>query len=164
MSIPDRVAEHIAGAPLSAHLATSVDDRPHVAPVWYVYDDGSLWVATGGKKLENVRRNPRVAVSIESADRTGNVDWNATLLATARVVEDAERESWVLDRLGETYRGGDGAEGGHEGEGGDDVDGDEDSGHDGSAGDGGDLGSDGGEEPEGALMELRVASASLSTY
>lgn len=150
MPIPDHVAEHIADAPLSAHLATSVDDRPHVAPVWYVYDDGSLWVTTGGRKLRNVRQNPRVAVSIESADRAGNVDWNATLLATARIVEDEEREAWVLDRLDETYRGdggvGDGADGGTDDE------------------DGGDLGSDGGEEPSGALVELRVASASLSTY
>ncbi|MCH7659181.1 MAG: pyridoxamine 5'-phosphate oxidase family protein, partial [Euryarchaeota archaeon] len=59
----------IADAPLSAHLATTVADRPHVAPVWYDYDDGYLRVLTGGKKLRNIDRNPQVAVSIEQAPR-----------------------------------------------------------------------------------------------
>jgi PPOX class probable F420-dependent enzyme len=139
MPIPERVESHIADAPLSAHLATSVDDRPHVAPVWYAYDDGSLWVTTGGRKLRNLRRNPRVAVSVESADRAGDVDWTATLLATARVVEDDERRAWVRDRIDEKYR-------------------------DGEADDGESTETDGGEETAGALVELRVASASLSTY
>ena len=147
MPVPEEVVEHIADAPLSAHLATSVDDRPHVAPVWYAYDDGSLWVTTGGRKLRNLRRNPRVAVSIESADRAGNVDWNATLLATARVVEDDDREAWLLDRMDEKYRGDD-----------------ERTETDGGAiePDGGDGGDDG--DPSGGLVELRVASATLATY
>ncbi|QLG62472.1 pyridoxamine 5'-phosphate oxidase family protein [Halorarum salinum] len=143
MVVPDRVTDRIADAPLSAHVATSVEDRPHVAPVWYAYEDGSLWITTGGKKLRNVRRNPRVAVSIESADRAGNVDWNATLLATARVVDDAEREEEVLDAIDRKYRG--------------DTDDRDDAGD-------GDAEADGGEESAGALVELRIASATLAEY
>ncbi|QLG26881.1 pyridoxamine 5'-phosphate oxidase family protein [Halorarum halophilum] len=176
MTIPHRVVDRIADASLSAHLATSVDDRPHVAPVWYAYDDGSLWVSTGGRKLRNLRRNPRVAVSVESADRAGNVDWNATLLATARIVEDDERESWLLERIDEKY-GGDGESGGADGDAADDADADDDpdtgggtvtdGGTSGSgAADGGAGAREGGvdDETSSGLVELRIASATLSTY
>lgn len=90
MSVPQDIEDLIAGAPLSAHLATTADDRPHVAPVWYGYRDGVLSVITGGKKLENVKRNPRVAVSIEEVGGA-DVEWMVTLRGTATIVEDAER-------------------------------------------------------------------------
>ncbi|WP_254272486.1 pyridoxamine 5'-phosphate oxidase family protein [Haloarcula marina] len=128
MSIPDDVAALIADAPLSAHLATSVDDRPHVAPVWYVYEGGDayraasdaetvrddrLWVLTGGKKLENVRRNPRVAVSIERADESG-VDWAVQLLGTARESDDDARIAAVEAAMTEIYRDGTASDGGED--------------------------------------------------
>jgi PPOX class probable F420-dependent enzyme len=94
----------IDGAALSAHLATSACDRPHVAPVWYVYDADTISVLTGGRKLANVRRNPRVAVSIERADGA-DVAWMVAIRGTASVVEDPERIAAVDARLGEKYRG-----------------------------------------------------------
>ena len=48
MTIPPDVESLIEDAPVSAHLATSVDDRPHVAPVWYGYRDGVFYFMTGG--------------------------------------------------------------------------------------------------------------------
>lgn len=70
-----------------AHLATCNDGRPHVAPVWYRYEDGTLELVTTGRKLANVRANPRVAVSIQR-DEGGQTQWMATLLGTATVVDD----------------------------------------------------------------------------
>jgi nitroimidazol reductase NimA-like FMN-containing flavoprotein (pyridoxamine 5'-phosphate oxidase superfamily) len=102
MSVPTAVEELIADTRVSAHVATSVDDRPHVAPVWYVYDDGVLSFVTSGRKLENIRRNPRVAVSIERAEE-GSVEWSVTLLGTATVVEAEERVGPVADRIFEKY-------------------------------------------------------------
>lgn len=102
MSVPSEVEELITGARLSAHVATSVDDRPHVAPVWYLYDDGVLSFVTSGRKLDNVRRNPRVAVSIERADEE-SVEWSVTLLGTASVVEERERVAPVAERIFEKY-------------------------------------------------------------
>ncbi len=96
----------IVDAPLSAHLATAVGNRPHVAPVWYDYHDGHLCVLTGGKKLRNVGQNPRVAVSIERA--TGpDVEWSVGLLGTAEIVEDPERVREVSRRINAKYRGED---------------------------------------------------------
>ena len=100
--VPDEVADLIADATVSAHVATSVDDRPHVAPVWYVYDDGVVSFVTSGKKLRNLRENPRVALSVEETGPDG-VEWSATLLGTAEVVEGPETVTPVADRIYEKY-------------------------------------------------------------
>lgn len=106
MSVPGEVEGLIADAPLSAHLATAVENRPHVAPVWYGYRDGVLSVLTGGKKLRNVRENPRVAVAIEKADESG-VEWAVTLLGTATVIEDSDRMTEAREHVFGKYRGSD---------------------------------------------------------
>lgn len=101
----------IADARLSVHLATSVDDRPHVAPVWYVYEDGTIWVLTGGKKRRNAARNPRVGLSIEHYDDAG-VEWSVHLLGTAREVDDPVRIQAVQERMDAKYEGPYGTDGG----------------------------------------------------
>jgi PPOX class probable F420-dependent enzyme len=106
MSAPEEVEELIADAPLSAHLATASEGRPHVAPVWYGYRDGVLSVITGGKKLANVRANPRVAVSIEKQGEHGP-EWSVSLLGTATVVEDAERMAEAREHVFGKYRDSD---------------------------------------------------------
>lgn len=90
MSVPADVEAKLTEGRHSLHLATCVDGRPHVAPVWYAYEDGSILLLTGGKKLANLRENPRVACSIEHADEQG-VHWHVSLLGTARLIEDPER-------------------------------------------------------------------------
>lgn len=139
MTVPPEVENLIADAPLSAHIATSVDDRPHVAPVWYGYSDGVLSVLTGGKKLRNVRRNPKVAVSIEKATENG-VEWGVTMLGTARVIDDRDRMRAAEEHVFGKYR----------------SDGGED---DGEANREGDEGA-----PERALVEIEIGSASWQTY
>lgn len=96
------MASRIRGAPLSAHLATTFDDRPHVAPVWYGYRNGVLYFMTGGKKLENVRRNPRVAISIEHASK-GSVEWSVTLLGRAEVSDNPDRVEWASEWIYDAY-------------------------------------------------------------
>jgi PPOX class probable F420-dependent enzyme len=93
-SVPSEVERLLTSEPLMAHFATSVDDRPHAAPVWYRYDDGVVAIVTTGRKLENVRKNPRVALSVQK-DESGDPRWTATLRGTATVVEepDAFRET-----------------------------------------------------------------------
>jgi nitroimidazol reductase NimA-like FMN-containing flavoprotein (pyridoxamine 5'-phosphate oxidase superfamily) len=102
MAVPDEVETLIAGATLSVHVATSVDDRPHVAPVWYLYDDGVVSFVTSGRKLRNLRENPRVALSIEKGDESG-VEWTVTMLGTATVIDDPERVEPVQRRIDEKY-------------------------------------------------------------
>jgi PPOX class probable F420-dependent enzyme len=54
-----------------AYFATvNADGAPHVTPVWVDYEDGHLLVDTviGTLKERNVRRDPRVAISIQDKD------------------------------------------------------------------------------------------------
>ena len=149
MTVPQEVEELIADAPLSAHVATSVDDRPHVAPVWYGYPDGVVSVITGGKKLRNVRRNPKVAVSIEKADEE-HVAWSVRLLGTATVIDDPTRIRDAEDHVFGKYR--------------DEDENENDADDDGNDGRDDEAESDGGEDPERALVEIEVGSASWSVY
>lgn len=89
-----------------AHVATSHDDRPHVAPVWYYYEDETVEFVTGGRKLENIRENPRVALSIEKSE-DGHGQWHVVLFGTAEIITD-EEELWAgRTRLFQRYRGRD---------------------------------------------------------
>ncbi|WP_159899256.1 pyridoxamine 5'-phosphate oxidase family protein [Salinirussus salinus] len=128
MSVPDEVVDRVAGQPYSAFLATAVDDRPHVAPVWYLYDDGRVYFFTQGRKLANVRRNPRVALAIEGEEAA----WLALVRGTATVREDGELRREVADRLFEQY-----------------LD------------DGGAAYRDADGDPQGALVDVEVGSATL---
>jgi nitroimidazol reductase NimA-like FMN-containing flavoprotein (pyridoxamine 5'-phosphate oxidase superfamily) len=149
-----QVESLVADAPVSAHVATAVDDRPHVAPVWYGYRDGVLYFLTGGRKLDNLRRNPRVAVSIEDA-RGADVRWNVTLLGTATVTDDPDRLEWAEGWMYDRYERDDDAEEGSESGTIDEAEAqqvDEDEG--------------GEDDADGvyALVEVEVGSAAVSTY
>lgn len=105
-TVPEEVEEWLTTGREMAHLATSRDDRPHVAPIWYRYEDGVVEFVTGGKKLENVRANPRVSISIERSE-DGVGQWHVVLFGTATVVTD-EEELWAgRTRLFQRYRGRD---------------------------------------------------------
>lgn len=106
--VPDEVEALLTAEPLIAHLATSVDDRPHVAPVWYWYDEGTIELVTGGTKLDNIRRNPRVALSIQK-DVDGNTEWMVSLLGTARVVDDERAFAATNRRINAKYGASEGA-------------------------------------------------------
>ena len=100
--VPPEAEALLDGAAVMAHFATCVDGRPHVAPVWYAYDDGVLEVLTGGRKLANVRQNPRVAVSVQK-DEGGQARWMVTLRGTATVVEDPETRREAAERIHPKY-------------------------------------------------------------
>lgn len=86
-TVPAEAEALLTSEPLVAHLATSTDDRPHVAPLWYRYDDGVVEIMTTGRKLANIRENPRVALSVQK-DENGIPEWRVTLRGTATVVDD----------------------------------------------------------------------------
>ena len=102
MTIPPEAERHLTSEPLLAYLATSHDDRPHVAPLWYNYDDGTVEVVTTGRKLDNVRTNPRVALAV-CKDEAGVPAWTVTLLGTATVVDDDDATRAANTRINRKY-------------------------------------------------------------
>lgn len=58
--------------PHVAHLVTvRPDGRPHVAPVWFLWEAGHALIITGGTsvKVRNIRWSPAVALSIATDHR-----------------------------------------------------------------------------------------------
>ncbi|WP_135824083.1 pyridoxamine 5'-phosphate oxidase family protein [Halorussus ruber] len=100
--VPAAAEELLTSQPLMAHFATCTDERPHVAPVWYHYDEGTVEVLTTGRKLANVRENPRVAISVQQDDE-GQARWRVTLRGTATVVEDEEERREAAARINPKY-------------------------------------------------------------
>jgi nitroimidazol reductase NimA-like FMN-containing flavoprotein (pyridoxamine 5'-phosphate oxidase superfamily) len=100
--IPTEAEALLTSEPLIAHLATSVDDRPHVAPVWYGYTENTIEVLTTGRKLANVRENPRVALSVQK-DQDGRAQWAVTILGQATVIEDEAETRAAAARINPKY-------------------------------------------------------------
>src|SRR5437016_4353051 len=59
---------------------TRPDGRPHVAPIWFVWDDDRAYIMTGGVKLANVRHNGFAALNSEDGDNVAIIE------GTARIV------------------------------------------------------------------------------
>jgi PPOX class probable F420-dependent enzyme len=101
MSVPPKIAE-LLDERVMGHLATCRDGRPHAAPVWFVHDDGVVEIVTTGRKLANVRENPRVALSVQK-DTGGDTEWTVTLLGTAEVVDDETETRAARRRINRKY-------------------------------------------------------------
>jgi len=57
------------------------DGRPHLTPIWFVFHDDRFWIGTGAQnvKTTNVRRNPKVSLSLEDGNSPVVVDGTVTL-------------------------------------------------------------------------------------
>jgi nitroimidazol reductase NimA-like FMN-containing flavoprotein (pyridoxamine 5'-phosphate oxidase superfamily) len=102
-TVPAELERLLTGEPLPAYLATSRDDRPHVAPVWFRYESpDTVELMTTGRKLANLRANPRVSLAVQQHDR-GDPEWTVTLLGTARVVESEAETRSANRRINRKY-------------------------------------------------------------
>jgi PPOX class probable F420-dependent enzyme len=110
--LPDSAIELIrSGA--HGHLVTiNPDGSPQVSMVWVGVEGDELWIPslTPRRKLDNVRRDPRVAVSFESPDHdvagergSGGLRLYLAVRGTARVTDGGGPE--LLQRLAATYLG-----------------------------------------------------------
>jgi len=100
--LSEDAAELLTNEVRIGHLGTSHDDRPHVAPVWYAVHDGAVEIVTTGQKLANIRRNPRVAMSVQK-DVDGEARWGVTLRGTATVVDDEADGRAIFQRINDRY-------------------------------------------------------------
>ncbi len=71
----DMTQQEIAAYLAEAHIAHLVtlrsNGRPHVAPVWYLEENGQAFVMADANavKVRNIRRNPAVSLSIATDQR-----------------------------------------------------------------------------------------------
>ena len=107
-TIPDSARAVLEG-PVLAHLVTlEPDGRPQVSIVWIGLDGDELVAAhlPEHRKVRNIRRDPRVALSIEAGTRNEiGLDEYIVIHGSARVTEGGAPE--LLQRLARTYIGPD---------------------------------------------------------
>ena len=108
ITLPD-AAREILESDAVAHVVTlNEDGSPQVTAAWVGLEGDEIVIATlpDQRKLRNLRRDPRIALSIPTA-RTN--DWGLleylVVYGTARVTEGGAAE--VLQRLAHTYLGPD---------------------------------------------------------
>jgi PPOX class probable F420-dependent enzyme len=89
-----------------AHLASVLPDgAPHSVPVWIGTDGDHVAILTGpdSRKARNLRRDPRIALSLTRADNPSQ-----PVIIRGRVVEWLEGDAaWrIVDRISAKYTGG----------------------------------------------------------
>ncbi|WP_345358254.1 PPOX class F420-dependent oxidoreductase [Actinoallomurus liliacearum] len=89
-----------------AHLASVLPDgAPHSVPVWVGTEGDHVAILTGpdSRKARNLRRDPRVALSLTPADNPFQ-----PVIVRGRVVEWVEGDAaWeIIDRISTKYIGG----------------------------------------------------------
>lgn len=85
---------------------TSASGAPQVSAIWIGIDDDELVFASLGarKKLENIARDPRVALSLQAPERNAlGLDEYAVIHGTARITEGGAPE--LLHALAQVYIG-----------------------------------------------------------
>ncbi|MBM3141007.1 MAG: TIGR03618 family F420-dependent PPOX class oxidoreductase [Chloroflexi bacterium] len=83
------------------------DGRPHLVPMWFVYDDdGRLVFTTYGssQKVRNLERDPRMTVLLEAGTAYTELR-GLSIDATAEIVRDPHRTARVLQLVGARYAG-----------------------------------------------------------
>jgi PPOX class probable F420-dependent enzyme len=106
MQIPQTARDLIESGPI-AHVTTlNSDGSPDVSLAWVGLEEDEVVIGTLGdqRKLKNVRRDPRVALSIHT-DEINEFGLNRYLVlqGTARVTQGGAPE--LLQRLAHTYLG-----------------------------------------------------------
>jgi PPOX class probable F420-dependent enzyme len=108
MALPDSAKELIRTGPLGHLVTIDPDGSPQVSCVWVAVDGDDLLSAHLGprRKLDNVRRDPRVAISFEGSeiDSMGLKEY-LVVHGTAVVEEGGAPE--LLQELAYTYIGPD---------------------------------------------------------
>lgn len=87
------------------HVATiGRDGRPHLAPMWFVVDDGRLVFRSFSKsqKIVNLRRDPRLTVLLETGNAYEELR-GAMIKGSARLVDDPEYVLGIYGKLAARY-------------------------------------------------------------
>ncbi len=88
--------------PRHAIFATNrIDGPPQISPVWYLYEDGKIYISVlaDSAKYYSLRRDPRISICIDG----GHPDARAvTIYGTAEIVKDST--AWRDDIFMKIFR------------------------------------------------------------
>jgi len=108
MQLQSAAREVLEGDAAGTLVTLNEDGSPHVSTAWVGLEDDDVVIGTlpDQRKLGNIRRDPRVALAIqtENVNRHGLLEY-LVLYGRARVTEGGAPE--LLQRLARTYLGPD---------------------------------------------------------
>lgn len=107
MTMLNPAARELIASGALGHLVTlNPDGSPQVAVIWVHVDGDELIAAhldSRQRKLRNIRRDPRVAVSFEGSDTSHGMRHHLVVHGTATITEGGAPE--LLRQLAQTYIG-----------------------------------------------------------
>lgn len=106
MTIPDSARAVLESDALAHFTTIGADGSPYVTLAWVGLEDDHIVIATLGdqKKLANVRRDPRVSLSLVTGKRNDfGLDEYLVVYGTAEITEGGAPE--LLQELAHTYLG-----------------------------------------------------------
>ena len=103
MTISNEANDFLGEANVAILATVGLGNRPHAAPVWYLYEDRELLVSTGtgSQKHRNVERNPAVTLVVERRETPYYV---VTIRGEAEIgppLSDEKRLALAIRYLGE---------------------------------------------------------------
>jgi PPOX class probable F420-dependent enzyme len=107
-TIPASVREFLATGPLAHVVTLNPDGAPHVTLAWAGFNGDEIVMANffnpTQRKLQNLRRDPRVVLSFQAKEHTGEgLHPYLVIQGRARITEGGALE--VMDHLAESYLG-----------------------------------------------------------
>jgi PPOX class probable F420-dependent enzyme len=108
-TLPQPLRQLLATGPLANVTTIDPDGTPHVTLAWVGFDGDELVMATffalEQRKLQNLRRDPRVVVSVQAKEYSGQGLWPYAVIQgrVDRITEGGALD--VMDRLAEHYIG-----------------------------------------------------------
>jgi PPOX class probable F420-dependent enzyme len=103
--------ELLAGARVARLASVSAEGVPHLVPVTFALEGDILYTAVDGKpkttrglrRLDNIRRNPRVAILADHYEENWAALWWTRADGTASVIDDPELMAAPIALLARRY-------------------------------------------------------------
>lgn len=88
--------------PLFCFLATASSEGPRVSPLWYLWEEGAIWIAVNPERKSypaRIEREPRTAVAVVDFDASRGLVQHVGMRGTASVEAfDSERARRLFRR------------------------------------------------------------------
>lgn len=101
---PEEIDAFLAGGHTLQVATNGPDGRPHLAPMWFVVEDGRVVFRSFSKsqKIVNLRRDPRLTVLVERGLAYAELQ-GVMIRGTARLIDEPEFVLRVYGRLAAKY-------------------------------------------------------------
>src|SRR3954471_1540820 len=106
-TIPEGARRFLAAGPLAHVVTLDPDGTPHVSLAWAGFDGDQLVFASffDQRKIENLRRDPRVTLSFQTNENADREFLHPYLVIRGRATVTPGGAMPVMDRLAESYIG-----------------------------------------------------------